>query len=232
MLKGSNKKIEAIIFGFDGVLFNTDIYHFLSWKKALQRIDINIELNSLVELNGLSREKTFSYIIKKFKIENLTESKREEVLVAKDRIYKRLTNELNKLDTNPGIIKLLMHLKSIGIKTALSTTSRNSYNIMKRTHLDEYFDFIPNEEHLEKFPELNIDHYVEISKVLQIPQFKMIAIESSQYGINSANEMFIRSIGIDPTKKLDRCLLNVSGTSELTTELIDKLIEDDSILAE
>ncbi len=217
-------KLEAVIFGFDGVIFDTDIYHFLSWKKTVQRIGINIDATFQYKLNGINRENSLNQILKHFDVELKSKREKDEILEEKNKIFKTLTNDLVKRDASPGVIDILKHLKQKGIKIGLATTSLNALNIMKKTHLDEYFDFIPSPEIIKGIKKLETNLYVEISKKLQVPQFKMISIEGSQIGIDVANKMLIRTIGIDYHKSLNGCLIKLKSTTDLTPAFVDDLI--------
>ena len=39
--------VKGFIFDFDGVLIDTNKYHFLSWQKAFENLDINFKYKYL-----------------------------------------------------------------------------------------------------------------------------------------------------------------------------------------
>lgn len=219
------KNIQAVIFGFDGVVFYTDIYHFLSWKKSLQIIGVNVDPTFLYKLNGLNRKQSLEEILKSFNIK-ITNIEKQEILKIKNKIFNKLTKELCEFDVAPGIVELLTHLKKKGIKIALSTTSINSYNIMKKTHMDKYFDYIPTPDEIDLFKGISIDYYDNIIKKLGISQLNMLCIEGSQRGIDTANEMFIKTIGIDYYGNLENSLYTFENTSKLNIESYEKILLD------
>ena len=56
--------VKGFIFDFDGVLIDTNKYHFLSWKKAFENFDINFNINIYNEIKGLNRIRVFEIYFK------------------------------------------------------------------------------------------------------------------------------------------------------------------------
>lgn len=218
-----NLKIEAVILGFDGVIFDTDIYHFVSWKRTLNRMNIYIDPLFRFESNGLNREASLNKLIKIFKLENkITQKKRKELLDIKDQIFKKLISDFNKFDISNGIVNLLSYLKEKKIKIALSTTSTNSIQILKNTEILKYFDYIPSIEEIKR-NQTSVT-YKNISKYFNIKPYKMLVIENSQRNINIANSLLMRTIAIDFDDRIKNSLNKVKLVSELTPKLLDYLI--------
>ena len=54
--------IKGFILDFDGVIIDTNNYHFLSWKKSLKDFDINFTESDYEEIKGLSRLQSVDYL--------------------------------------------------------------------------------------------------------------------------------------------------------------------------
>lgn len=216
--------IKAVIFDFDGVLANTDLYHFIAWKKAVRLIDINMDQSIQHKLRGLTREATLSKILEIFNKE-ISENKFQEVMKEKNKLYKTFLKEVTIDDVLPGIIDFLSWLKENNYKTGVASISKNSGAIIKNIGLDKYIDIIVDPETIQHIkPEPDI--FIMASKLLNIRPWECIGIEDSQVGIDAINSSLMLSIGIDFHNDLERCSLKLKSTAELTPDRFLNFIKE------
>ena len=84
--------IKAFIFDFDGVIIDTNNYHFLSWKKSLDDLGIDFCSENYKKIKGLSRSDSVDYMsLFNKKIEH----NKVELLKRKNDIYLELIEDLN-----------------------------------------------------------------------------------------------------------------------------------------
>ena len=57
-------KIQLVIFDLDGVIVNTDIYHFEAWKYVASQHSIQLDSSINERLKGLSRRDSWNLIMK------------------------------------------------------------------------------------------------------------------------------------------------------------------------
>jgi beta-phosphoglucomutase-like phosphatase (HAD superfamily) len=57
--------IEAVIFDSDGVLVNTDQYHYLSWKAIADKEGIYFDSEINNQMRGISREDSLNVLLKR-----------------------------------------------------------------------------------------------------------------------------------------------------------------------
>ncbi len=216
--------IKAIIFDFDGVLANTDLYHFIAWKKAVRLIDINMDQSIQHELRGLSRSATLEKILNIFG-KKITNEEFENVKQRKNKLYREFLSEVTIDEVLPGIIEFLKYLKENNYKVAVASISKNAELIIKNIGLMKYIDVVVDPSKIENVkPEPDI--FLQAAKLLNIRPWECVAIEDSQVGIDAINSAFMISIGIDFHHDLERCFLNLKSTSELTPERFQNLIEN------
>ncbi len=216
--------IKAVIFDFDGVLANTDLYHFIAWKRAVRLIDINMDQSIQHELRGLSRTATLEKILNIFN-KRITEEEFEIVKNKKNDLYKEFLSEVTIDEVLPGIIEFLKYLKKNNYKVAVASISKNAETIIKNIGLMEYIDIVVDPTKIKNIkPEPDI--FLKAAKLLNIRPWECVAIEDSQVGIDAINSALMISIGIDFHSDLKRCFLNLKSTSKLTPERFEKLIEN------
>ncbi len=227
IVKREKNKIRAVIFDFDGVLANTDIYHFLAWKKAVRKININMDPSVQNKLRGLTREDTLLKILEIFDME-ISKSKFEEVANDKNVIYKEYINEVTTEDILPGIIPFLKWLKLNNYKTAVASISKNSKDIITNVGLCKYFDVIVDPETIENSkPEPDI--FIVAARLLDVKTWECIGIEDAQVGVDAINSLLMKSVCIDFHNQLENCSLKLSSTCELTPERFEKFISEQTL---
>lgn len=223
MNNDNGKKIEAVIFDFDGVLANTDLYHFIAWKKAVRQLGINMDPSIQKDIKGLTRQGTLNKILKIFNIENISEEQFKSVMDKKNEIYMELIQKVTKEDVLPGIVTILKWLKKNEYKLGVASVSKNAKTIINNIGLSKYFDVIidPDEISLMK-PAPDI--FFATAKALNVKPWNCIGIEDSQVGIEAINSSFMQSICIDFHNELNNCSLKFSSTKEMTPEKLNEFI--------
>lgn len=224
MFKKEKNEIKAIIFDFDGVLAETNIYHFIAWKKAAKLIDINIDESIQKDIRGLSRHDTLDKLLKLFD-KKITKEKYDEVLEKKKEYFNKFLNEITMEDMLPGILNFLKWAKNNNYKTAVASISKSSSLIINKIGLDKYIDIVIDPERIaNNKPEPDI--YLTAANLLNVKPWECIGIEDSQVGIDSVNASLMVSICIDHYGSIDRCLLKLNSTIELTPEKFLEFIDD------
>lgn len=219
-----NDTVEVVILGFDGILFNTDIYHYLSWRNTLLPYGINLDQSYQYLTNGFGRSDTLNNILDDFKVE-LTDKEKLKVLDHKDEIFERLTSEISELECMPNIINFINEIKEKGIKVAVATSSSHSVGILEKTGLNKIFDYTVDEAFLSSKATIRPESYFRILDTLDIKWYRAVVVSSSIRAISQASKALLRTISVGPKKFYKDSLVHVESTSDLTVDLFDKLEE-------
>ena len=75
--------IKGLIFDLDGVIVNTDIYHFEAWKQVASQYSIQLDSSINERLKGLSRRDSWNLIMELGNIK-LSEEETNLILEAKN----------------------------------------------------------------------------------------------------------------------------------------------------
>ncbi len=216
--------IKAVIFDFDGVLANTDLYHFIAWKRAVRLIGINMDQSIQHELRGLTRTATLEKILQIFN-KKISEQEFDLVKTKKNEIYKEFLGEVTKDEILPGIIEFLIWLKREGYKVAVASISKNAESIIDNIGLRRHIDVVVDPNTIKNIkPEPDI--FFKAAKLLDVKPWECVGIEDSQVGIDAINSSLMISIGIDFHNDLKRCFLKLKSTSDLTPKRFLELLEN------
>ena len=169
--------IKGFILDFDGVIIDTNNYHFLSWKKSLINFDINFTESDYEEIKGLSRLESVDYLSSLHKV---VESNKKKLLKKKNEIYLKLIKSVSSDDLMYGVKNFLItHRKS---KLGVASSSKNAKYILKKIKCDHYFDVIVDaNDILESKPNPKV--FLKCSELLGLKPFECVVFEDSEKGL-------------------------------------------------
>ena len=119
---------KAVIFDLDGVITNTDEFHFLAWQKLFQELGISFSREDNEKIRGVSRKESFITIAG----DKFTEQEIGEYTSRKNGYYLQLIKHTKRLEPFPGIPELLKELKRASFKTALASASKNAKIVLDK----------------------------------------------------------------------------------------------------
>ena len=136
-------KLKAVIFDLDGVITDSARYHYLTWKKLADELDIPFDEVYNEKLKGVSRMESLELILENGNAcGNYTESEKAAMAEKKNDYYKELIKQITPADILPGIREFLEELKAEGIRIALASVSKNAPFILNQLGLEQYFDYV------------------------------------------------------------------------------------------
>jgi alpha,alpha-trehalose phosphorylase len=187
-LEGSTMQIQkykAVIFDLDGVLVSTDHYHFLAWGCIAQELGIPFDENSNNALRGVSRMESLDIILNSG---NLVLEEKEKIKLAekKNAIYRNYLQAMDPSSVDIGIRPVLKHLKSMGIKIAIGSSSKNARFILEKTGLAHYFDAVMDGTYITKSkPDPEV--FLKAAAALGVAPADALVVEDAAAGIEAAH---------------------------------------------
>lgn len=178
------KKLKAFIFDFDGVVVDTEKYHYLSWVAAASHVGYDLDWEEYLPLKSTGNTEITQYISEhsgKEVSEELFGIMRNTKLTEFD----RLVADLSEKDVLPGIRNFLTWLNEQGVKTAVASSSNTSSGLAKRFDLSKHFAVvIDGNMKLPRKPAP--DTFLLAAKMLGVDPADCIVFEDSLAGIDAA----------------------------------------------
>lgn len=171
--------IKAVIFDMDGILVESEYYHYLSWKAVFEKYgsDIN-QREDYMKFVGKGNIVAAKYLVEETKIkikpENLVEEKKDEFL--------KLINQIKGRD---GAKKLVLRMKEkFKVCVASSTNRKELIPTLKNTGMDLFDVVISGDDVQNVKPDPAI--YLLAAKKMGVDPKECVAIEDSDVGVLAA----------------------------------------------
>ncbi len=214
--------MKAFIFDLDGVIVDTAKYHYLAWKNLANELGFDFTEEQNEQLKGVSRVRSLEILLNIGKVE-LSEEKKEELLLEKNNEYLEYVNKMNTEEILPGIVELLDFLEYQKIQFALGSASKNAPLILKKVGLYHKFSAIVDGNDVSKAkPDPEV--FLIAAKKLNVDPQDCIVIEDALAGIQAANIAGMTSVAIGDKKLLHEANYNLADTEELNVDFVKNLI--------
>lgn len=174
---------KGFIFDFDGVVVDTETYHYRSWLAAAE-----LSACTLDPVEYLPLKSTGNTIIANYILEHsgkaVTEEAARTIFTDKERIFRQIIQDLSEKDILPGIPAFLSFLKARGVKMAVASSSHATCELAARFGLDEFFPvIIDGKTKLPRKPQP--DTFLLAAKLLDVDPSDCIVFEDSLAGIGA-----------------------------------------------
>lgn len=216
-------KTKAFIFDLDGVIVDTAKYHFLAWQKVANSLGINFTHEDNELLKGVSRVRSLEIILGLGDNIEITEEKKNELLIKKNEDYLVYIDKMDDSEILPGVMNVLDFLKANKQPIILGSASKNARPILEKVNILHYFDDIVDGNDVTNAkpdPEVFL---VGAKKANQSAE-NSIVFEDSVAGIEAANIAGMTSIGIGEASVLNEAKYNFNNFTEITEDFLNELI--------
>ena len=206
-------KYHSIIFDLDGVICDTDKYHYQAWKKIADAEGIYFDEEINRRLRGVSRMDSLNIILERAS-RAYTQEEKEALCKRKNEIYVRLLARMNRASVAPETRAALIALKRLGFKMAIGSSSKNAKLILSRLGLEGFFDGVADGTiitHSKPHPEV----FIKALDMLGGRPYESLVVEDSSAGIDAAYFGGFQSIGIGDAKNNRRVTYKIDKFSDI-----------------
>lgn len=176
------RRIKAVVFDLDGLMFNTEDVFELTGKELLRRRGHDLTRDARDQMLGRRAEEAFTRLKTFLQLEDTIQLLMKE----SEEIFAGLLED--RLKPNTGLFDLLDHLDERKLPKAVATSSSLDYlhNILNRFQLVPRFLFTLTAEavtHGKPHPEI----YLKAAEQLRIQPAEMLVLEDSEAGTRAAS---------------------------------------------
>ena len=206
-------RYRAVIFDLDGVICETDRYHYKSWKELADSIGVSFDEAINNKLRGISRMASLDIILGES--ETLYSNEEKEALAEKKNIrYRELLETMTPKDLDTEVKWVLKEVKSRGLKIAIGSSSKNAKLILERLGIDSEFDVISDGNNIVKAkPDPEI--FLKAAEGLGIEPKDCLVVEDAKSGVLAAEAGGMDCAAIGDARKYGIAKYNLGSINEL-----------------
>ncbi|MCM8816019.1 MAG: HAD family phosphatase [Candidatus Omnitrophica bacterium] len=184
--------IKAIIFDFDGVIFDSEILHQKAWEKVFEKFEIAYSADDYLQGIGISDEDFLKQLLKEKKIfgdiNDFLKEKREKLL--------ELSTQAKPID---GIFQLIQQLHTNYMLAVASNSDKKFVmKLLEINKLVKFFSVILGYQDISK-PKPDPEIYIKCARKLGVSNNECVVIEDSPAGIKAAKKAGMKCIALETT---------------------------------
>ena len=207
------KKYKGIIFDLDGVICNTDEFHYIAWKKLADKLNIYFDREINNRLRGVSRIKSLEIILELSK-RKYTDSEKSEFAEEKNDNYKKLLQKMSPNSLTEDVKSTLTAIKKQDFKIAIGSSSKNTLYILERVGLSQFFDTVVDGNQI-KHSKPNPEVFLKAAQNLNLCPDECLVVEDAFTGIEAAVNGGFDSAGIGDAYTDEKAVYHIKNLSDL-----------------
>ena len=184
--------IRAFIFDLDGVITDTAEYHYRAWKQLADAEKLPFSRADNDALRGVSRQESLKRLLNGRQISAATA---QAWLARKNACYLQYINQLKSEHRLPGVTALMDAARTMGLKLAIASASKNARLVLERLELTDCFDVIGDGSSVAK-PKPAPDLFVWVTNALQVRANESVVFEDAEAGLDAARSAGCLTVGI------------------------------------
>ena len=179
-------KFQAVIFDLDGVICFTDEYHYRAWKAMADGMGIPFDRTINNRLRGVSRMASLEIVLEKYQGPALTPADKERLAQQKNDIYRESLKEMSTADLSDEVKETLDALRTMGLKLAIGSSSKNTPFILGQIGLKDYFDAVSDGNNITRSkPDPEV--FVKAAEMLGIAPEACLVVEDAVSGAEAGH---------------------------------------------
>lgn len=178
------RSFDGCIFDFDGVILDSERYHYRAWRKAFAGVGAALSEEEYLDLRSTGRENVFAFLEHKIG-RRLTAEERRSLGSVKDEAYRAYAEHMGEADLIPGVREFLERLRATGVRTVVASSGRTTAELVARFGLAPLFDAVldGNAPHPKKpAPDL----FLAAAERIGVEPARCVVFEDSPAGVKAA----------------------------------------------
>lgn len=185
--------LKGIVFDLDGVLVHTEELHYLTWVEVLKSFGINFSKEEYLNYAGKRENIIGAELTKFYNLKNIG----EDYLCKRKRKLMEKWIKSKELELMPYAREAVKYFSDKKFKLAVCSGSfkDQTINKLKKTSLYSFFPLIVSGDEVKRgkpYPDI----YLLTAKKLSLKPKECLALEDTQYGVESAKSAGLFCFGI------------------------------------
>ena len=208
--------IKAVLFDLDGVLTDTAVYHYKSWKLIAESFGYVLTEEKNEELKGVSRKDSLDFILK-WANTSIDDESKQQLLQRKNELYLELIEDLGEKDILPGVTDFLNILDDHQCLKGVGSSSKNAPYILERIGLASRFSVVIDGNQVNKTkPDPEV--FLLGCEQLNVNPNECLVVEDAPSGALAAKRAGMKVLGIGKQGTIDQADKTVGSLEGISWE--------------
>ena len=214
--------MRAVLWDLDGTLVDSEEYHWLSWRGAMQAEGIDLSYERFLASFGQRNDR----ILAAWLGADADPARVRRVGDGKEAEYRRLAEERG-LTPLPGAREWLESLRAAGWKQAIASSAprlnvETMLRVLDMLPMDRLLDAVVSAEDVTRGkPEPDV--FLAAAAKLAVPPSRCIVVEDAAAGVEAGRRAGMRTIGVNARAPLDADIY-VRTLADLEPDAFERLL--------
>lgn len=206
---------QGVLWDMDGVLVDTDEFHFKSWRAVLSEFGIPFSRKVFRDTFGMNNAGILSILFG----EGLTPELLADISHQKERLFREAVR--GHARPLPGVPVWLERLQAAGFRQGIASSApqANIDTLVGEMELRAYFDVTVSGVDLPGKPEPDL--FLEAARLLGVSPVQCIVVEDAVAGVEAAVRAGMKCVAVTTTNPVDKL-----AAADIVVDRLDTLPED------
>lgn len=189
---------KGYIFDFDGVICDTENFHYLAWKKVAEELNTSFSEEEYQPFRSTGRKTVISFLLSKAGVE-YSEELYDRLCSLKSSCYADLTDSVGTKNLVEGADVFIKKLHSEGYSLAVASSGSFATVLLKKLNLFDYFQSVIDGTYpIPKKPDPTV--FLTAAESLGLSVSDCIVFEDSPSGVEAAKRGGFAVVGVGGIK--------------------------------
>lgn len=132
---------DACIFDFDGVIVDTEKYHYLAWNEAFKSVGVELSKRDYLPLKSTGKANIIAFAERQKK-RAFTEREKSSIATIKDTVFAGFVDNIGRSDMLNGVEKFLSRLNKNFVKVGVGSSAKTTQSIINKLDLSFMFNVV------------------------------------------------------------------------------------------
>ena len=190
-------RMKGCIFDFDGVICDSEKYHYLAWEQTAKVVGVSFTREEYVPFQSTGRKKVIAYLCEKAGL-SVTDELFDRLSAVKSETFARLTDKVGADDLIKGVDTFIRKLHESGYVLAMASSASSAKRMLTKLGLSPYFAvLLDGNDVAEKKPDPTI--FLTAAEKLGLTPAECTVFEDSPAGVLAAKTGGFSVVGMGTT---------------------------------